>query len=515
MNIFNIFDDYEKKYHNWLQDKNVKSWYHPNQIVGAYQGSGIEQGLLSTRDTLWGQKPRDIPGQPPIHQLSGTQGWLGTSGQAPNLEGFKRGKLVSNLKQAGGTISEQTLGSPIGFGEGQVDPGLAAGVKSQYGITQKIFSTEGRVGGEWKKKGIDLYNSVASEHFSKFAIRDKNGKIVKRNGKIQLNNEGKNQLESSLKELDQTLPPQLGGSSTVAQAEAFTGQDAESLSKFAGVNLKDVKKNWAKKGGFDGLMANPAFTLGLALMQSSAQGKSIGSGAMDNFIKAAGISEHYKDRLKARRNIMGPVSDDQRAMAASALPTGIQLPGAVEGFFGDGDELRGHNSALNKIYLEVRKQFDAKDWDYSKGEPVMTEAMFNKAYNKLLNEKKINKVKGKLGVYLSTDLAPIEKGSWEEKETAIWDFFKKWGWDKPVGAIGGFINPTPGRAEGGPVQAGQPYVVGEKGPEVVVPKANANVVSNDDSQVMSMLLASNPQLQNVSRPRAESILRSRFPDYFA
>ena len=51
MNIFNIFDDYEKKYHNWLQDKNVKSWYHPNQIVGAYQGSGIEKGLLSTRDT--------------------------------------------------------------------------------------------------------------------------------------------------------------------------------------------------------------------------------------------------------------------------------------------------------------------------------------------------------------------------------------------------------------------------------------------------------------------------------
>jgi hypothetical protein len=71
------------------------------------------------------------------------------------------------------------------------------------------------------------------------------------------------------------------------------------------------------------------------------------------------------------------------------------------------------------------------------------------------------------------------------------------------------------RAEGGPVQAGQPYVVGEKGPEIVVPNTDATVVSNDDSQIMSMLLASNPQLQNVSRTRAESILRSRFPDYFA
>ena len=172
-------------------------------------------------------------------------------------------------------------------------------------------------------------------------------------------------------------------------------------------------------------MANPAFTLGLALMQSSAEGKSVGSGLLDNFVKSAGLSEHYQDRLKARRNIMGPVSDDQRAEVASALPTGVQSPGVVEEFFGDGDKLRGHNSALNKIHREVRKQFKAKDWDYSKGEPVMTEEMYSKAYNKLLKDKKIFKKKKKKGVYLSTDLAPVEKGSWEEKEDAIWDFFKK------------------------------------------------------------------------------------------
>ena len=212
---------------------------------------------------------------------------------------------------------------------------------------------------------------------------------------------------------------------------------------------------------------------------------------------------------------MGPVSVDQRAIAASALPTGIMAPGTMETLMGYGDELRGHNSALNKIYLEVRKSFDAKDWDYSKGEPVMTEEMFAKAYRKLLNDKKIHKVKGKFGVYLSTDLSPIEKGGFEE------------GWDKSIKGIGEWLKKkqkkylmepeTAGgmRAEGGPVQAGQPYLVGEKGPEVVIPKADANVVSNDDSQVMGMLLASNPQLQNVSKARAESILRSRFPDYFA
>jgi len=69
-------------------------------------------------------------------------------------------------------------------------------------------------------------------------------------------------------------------------------------------------------------------------------------------------------------------------------------------------------------------------------------------------------------------------------------------------------------AEGGPVQAGQPYLVGEEGPEVIIPHSSGNVLSNDDSQIYAMLLAANPQLQKVSKTRAERILRSRFPEYF-
>jgi hypothetical protein len=37
------------------------------------------------------------------------------------------------------------------------------------------------------------------------------------------------------------------------------------------------------------------------------------------------------------------------------------------------------------------------------------------------------------------------------------------------------------RAAGGPVRAGQPYLVGEDGPEIVVPDANANVLTNSQS----------------------------------
>lgn len=35
------------------------------------------------------------------------------------------------------------------------------------------------------------------------------------------------------------------------------------------------------------------------------------------------------------------------------------------------------------------------------------------------------------------------------------------------------------RAEGGPVQAGQPYIVGERGPELMVPRASGTVISNE------------------------------------
>ena len=70
------------------------------------------------------------------------------------------------------------------------------------------------------------------------------------------------------------------------------------------------------------------------------------------------------------------------------------------------------------------------------------------------------------------------------------------------------------RAQGGSVQAGKPYIVGEQGPEVIIPNASGNVLSNDNSQIFAMLLAANPQLQQVSRTRSEKILKSRFPEYF-
>ena len=70
------------------------------------------------------------------------------------------------------------------------------------------------------------------------------------------------------------------------------------------------------------------------------------------------------------------------------------------------------------------------------------------------------------------------------------------------------------REHGGPVHTGKAYVVGEAGPEIMIPHSSGNIVANDDAQVFSMLLASNPQLQKVSKERAMKILKAKFPEYF-
>ena len=70
------------------------------------------------------------------------------------------------------------------------------------------------------------------------------------------------------------------------------------------------------------------------------------------------------------------------------------------------------------------------------------------------------------------------------------------------------------REHGGPVHSGESYLVGEKGPEVFIPKETGEVIANDDTQVFSMLLAANPQLQKVSKDRAMKILKAKFPEYF-
>ena len=257
------------------------------------------------------------------------------------------------------------------------------------------------------------------------------------------------------------------------------------LSNMAGVDMDKAAANWKDKGGFEGLMSNPAFSLGLALMQSSANGKTINQGILDNFVKSAKISAEFKDRIEARKQ--EPIQATQAdigEMKTMLERFKISDPNIWEKGF---SWLKGENAtadydrAVESIAIEYQKRIASAQKNNKSGKPLVIDSNFKeKILKDMLDSKQFKEKKGWFG--------PFTKGTLEQKSV-----FK---------------------AQGGPVESGKPYVVGEKGPEIIIPTSDGNVLSNDDSQIFNMLLASNPQLQKVSKQRAERILKARFPEYF-
>ena len=253
-----------------------------------------------------------------------------------------------------------------------------------------------------------------------------------------------------------------------------------------GFDYETAKATWEKKGGFEGLMANPAFTMGLAFLQAGAEGKNIGQGALDNVMKAAGISSHYKKILKDRQEepiqaTAADMAEVEDLLGSINIKEGNWLENAWSKFKG-GNPGAEWSMAVEEISLKYQEKVRAKQKALKKaGKPqTLRRSDQIKIMQELIDSGVIKKKKSKTGGILTAHTLSM---------------------------------PTP-MAEGGPIESGKPYLVGEKGPEVIIPKSDGNVIANDDSQIFAMLLASNPQLQNVSRQRAERILRSRFPEYF-
>ena len=277
------------------------------------------------------------------------------------------------------------------------------------------------------------------------------------------------------------------GGAGVKQAEDLSFM--HKLSNMAGVDFDKAAASWKDKGGFEGLMANPAFTMGLAFMQAGAEGKTLGQGALDNVMKAAGISSHYKKIIKERKQAPIQATSSDIAEVKSLLETmNVSDPSMIEKFIG---KIKGKNVqqmfdiSAEDIAIELQKEMKRmSDENPNPDKPLVFDTRLKlKILKRLLRSGKFKKKGG--------------------------TFFTQATLESDVG--GSFPEP---KAQGGPVQAGKPYVVGEEGPEVIIPRSDGNVLSNDDSQIYAMLLAANPQLQKVSKIRAEKILRNRFPEYF-
>ena len=278
------------------------------------------------------------------------------------------------------------------------------------------------------------------------------------------------------------------GGAGVKQAEDLSFM--QKLSNMAGVDFDKAAASWKDKGGFEGLMANPAFTMGLAFMQAGAEGKTLSQGALDNVMKAAGISSHYKKIIEGRKQepIQATAADiDEVKTMLDRVK--LKEPNIWEKAVGwiKGDNVTAkYDRAAEAVAVAYQEEIANMQRKHKGTKPfVIDDTVKEKALLKVLKDKRVKQKDG------WAIFGPFTSGT-IQKDTTLPKF----------------------KARGGPVQAGKPYVVGEEGPEIIIPKSDGNVLSNDDSQIYAMLLASNPQLQKVSRTRAEKILRSRFPEYF-
>jgi len=259
------------------------------------------------------------------------------------------------------------------------------------------------------------------------------------------------------------------------------GLSNEQSKRFFGMDLASIRSQWKDKGGFEGLMSNPAFTLGLGLMKSSATGQPISQSLFDNAINAGAISGKYAEKIKKRSEVLAPVTEGQRDEVAAVLAEDNYYEPNILDKLKKGNQSAKYREALDDVYDRADK---------------LAKAEAKKSGKSVRFGRK----------HIRAALKQMEtKGEIKRRDPA---FF---------GIIGGTIESTKGigkRAKGGPVTENKPYIVGEQGAEMFVPQVDGNIIDNDDTKVVNMLLESNPQLKNVSRARAVKILKNRFPDYF-
>jgi hypothetical protein len=270
-------------------------------------------------------------------------------------------------------------------------------------------------------------------------------------------------------------PIVMGGSGTQQADIGFM----QKLANMANVDFDKAAATWKEKGGFEGLMANPAFTMGLAFMQAGAEGKSIGGAALDSVAKAAGISQQYKKLLAGKTEVLEVTEGDMNQIKNVLNAEGISAP--ILRKLLPGNQAEKYEQAVEDIAMAVNKKVRARVTAAKKaGKDIQ---VGTRLYKEIIKDM-------------------IAKGEIDKKGG-----LKLFGYN--------VIDATlEARAHGGPVHEDKAYMVGEKGPEVFIPKSSGNVVANDDTQVFSMLLAANPQLQKISKDRAMKILKAKFPEYF-
>lgn len=257
-----------------------------------------------------------------------------------------------------------------------------------------------------------------------------------------------------------------------------------------GEYFNNAQKTWKDKGGFDALMSNPQFGIGLSLLQQASEGKTIGASALKAMVDGGIISSEYAKKIAARGSVTGPATAQQiEAVKAKLAASG--LAGEPTYFEKIKDMFKGESTTAKQdmAYGEIYKLAEKKAKAVAKtGKEVNIDDYLEEAAREYIATNK--------GVVGGSGFGILgEKSITKKVDTTKQKILEA-------------------RELGGPVTKDKSYLVGEVGPEVFIPKVSGKIVSNDDSKIINLLLEANPNLKNVSPARAEKILRNRFPDYF-
>ncbi|MGP1664681.1 MAG: phage tail tape measure C-terminal domain-containing protein, partial [Rhodanobacter sp.] len=117
-------------------------------------------------------------------------------------------------------------------------------------------------------------------------------------------------------------------------------------------------------------------------------------------------------------------------------------------------------------------------YDESQNVAKQTEALFTNAFKGMENALVEFTKTGKLDFKSLVDsmIADITRMAIQQSITG--PIAKAMGGALGGGGIGGWIAGLLGKAEGGPVSAGTPYLVGERGPELFIPSSSGNIMPN-------------------------------------
>ena len=213
-----------------------------------------------------------------------------------------------------------------------------------------------------------------------------------------------------------------------------------------------------------------------------------------------------------------PVSTEQRAETIKIIDTFnlyddnnvlAAVVDAIPGFDGTAEDIRNKDSLFKEAIVRQATEL-AQRKAIASGNPnnvVITKDVVQEAQALVLQDKDLVE-----NIYGAAEVKTGEAAN-PSLMSAIPNFF-----DWVISGVKG----TEAKAKGGAVQAGQPYLVGEEGPEVMVPNQSGNIVSNPATKGgytwENAIIDNSPELKKIAQSsgvaEAKKALKKFRPDLY-